>query len=109
MNYQTARSAKSLPTISLDEGSKLLDAEDCADCLDYYAWPEVYGSTSGPFPGLAGQAMTTFTVEAWVSPEAALLFCNGRVIRKVPMAEFTPLRAGMAPSTKPIGEASRGR
>ncbi len=32
----------------------------------YYAWPEMFGSTAGPRKGIGGQAVTTFTVEAWV-------------------------------------------
>lgn len=34
--------------------------------LSYYAWPEMFGSTSGPRGGIGGCAMTDFTIEAWV-------------------------------------------
>ena len=45
--------------------------------LEYYAWPQVFGSTKGPRPGLAGQAMTTFTVIAWVDQTGAVIYeCN---------------------------------
>ena len=51
------------------------------DCLDYYAWPRVYGNTAGPFARegmLAGQAMTTFTLEAWAGDGGyAVIFCQG--------------------------------
>jgi hypothetical protein len=32
--------------------------------LEYYAWPEVFASTSGPYGGIGGAMMTTYTVEA---------------------------------------------
>jgi hypothetical protein len=53
--------------------------------LDYFAWPQRVSSTAGPFPGIGGQAITTFTVEAWVdSPSGyAVLFCNGKQWRTV--------------------------
>ena len=35
--------------------------------LSYYAYPETFGSTAGPYGGIGGQAMTTFTIEAWES------------------------------------------
>jgi hypothetical protein len=35
--------------------------------LNYYAWPQLFGTTAGPRRGIAGQAMTTFTVEAYVN------------------------------------------
>lgn len=34
--------------------------------IAYYAWPQTFGSTSGPCGGIGGCAMSTFTVEAWV-------------------------------------------
>lgn len=34
--------------------------------IDYYAWPQIFSSTSGPRGGWGGCAMSTFTVEAWV-------------------------------------------
>ena len=34
--------------------------------IDYYAYPETFGSTAGPREGIGGCAMSTFTVEAWV-------------------------------------------
>jgi hypothetical protein len=47
------------------------------DSLSYYAWPETFGSTSGPRGGIGGQAMTTFTIEVWVSDNATLYLCAG--------------------------------
>lgn len=32
------------------------------DHLQWFSWPEVFGSTSGPHGGISGQAMTTFQV-----------------------------------------------
>lgn len=34
--------------------------------IAFYAWPYTFGSTSGPRGGIGGQAMTTFTIFAWV-------------------------------------------
>lgn len=51
--------------------------------LEYYAWPQVFPNTGGPFTkpgGVYGQAMTTFTIEAWVDSAHAVLFCKGKVI-----------------------------
>lgn len=53
----------------------------CSYYLEYYAWPQVFGSTAGPFGGIGGQAMTTFTVEAWVCGEVAVLFCGDKVLK----------------------------
>lgn len=47
--------------------------------LDYYAWPQRFSSTAGPFSEIGGQAISTFTVEAWVDAPSgyAALFCKG--------------------------------
>lgn len=62
--------------------------ELCKNQLLYYAWPQVFGSTSGPFGGIGGAAMTTFTIEAWAFNEFGLYFCNGKVL--MPTADLTP-------------------
>jgi hypothetical protein len=36
-----------------------------AEQLEYFAWPELFCSTSGPYGGIGGAVMTTFTVEAF--------------------------------------------
>lgn len=56
--------------------------------LAYYAWPQVFGSTAGPFPGIGGQAMSTFTIEAWFDQKDAILFCGDRMWMKV--EDFDP-------------------
>lgn len=48
--------------------------------FEYYAYPVVYGSTSGPFGGLGGAAMTTFTHDAFVIGKYAVVLCKGKVI-----------------------------
>lgn len=61
--------------------STILDYE-----LDYYAYPEIFSNTAGPFnkPGkISGQAFTQFTIEAWVVGKVAVLFCQGDVIKVV--------------------------
>ncbi len=37
------------------------------DEIDFYAWPQNFSDTSGPHGGMAGQAMSVFTLEAWVA------------------------------------------
>lgn len=51
-------------------------------CLDmiYCSWPEVFGSTAGPFGGIGGQAMTTFRMEAWMYDQWAVVFCGIRIV-----------------------------
>lgn len=54
--------------------------------FDYYAYPQSFGNTGGPFckpGGVYGQAFCTFTIEAWVCGKFAVLFCNGKVIKVV--------------------------
>jgi hypothetical protein len=49
--------------------------------LNYYAWPQVFGSTSGPFGGVGGQAFSTFTIEAWEFMGCAVLFCQNKRLK----------------------------
>ena len=50
--------------------------------LMYYSFPQVFSTTAGPFKGmLAGQAMTTFTIEAWAVDDLAVLFCQGKIVK----------------------------
>ena len=65
----------------IDAEQAAIDLETQSQCLSYYCWPQVYGNTAGPFSrpgGIAGQAMTTFTMEAWHDGGRALIFCKGR-------------------------------
>ena len=52
--------------------------------LSYYAFPVQFGNTKGPLKrsnnSMAGQAMTTFTIEAWTDGRHSVLFCQGLVI-----------------------------
>ncbi|NET30658.1 MAG: hypothetical protein F6K19_01470 [Cyanothece sp. SIO1E1] len=58
MNYQ-----KEVPK----EVVEILKKQCIAYCwLDYYAFPEMFGSTAGPHGGIGGAAMSKFTIEAWV-------------------------------------------
>lgn len=57
------------------------DSEALEYYMDYYAYPQTFSSTAGPFKGrIAGQAFCTYTVEAWVFGRYALLFCNGKEV-----------------------------
>lgn len=51
--------------------------------IDYYAWPETFASTAGPFGGVGGQAITSFTIEAYVDGKNAVLFCKGKRLKSV--------------------------
>jgi uncharacterized phage protein (TIGR01671 family) len=35
--------------------------------ISYFAWPQTFGSTAGPHPGIGGQVVCNFTVEAYVA------------------------------------------
>lgn len=84
---------KNLLQVSQADANKLIAAKFsnydpmCGE-LEYWAWPDAFGSTTGPFGGIGGQAMTTFTIEAWTDGYYAVLFCQGRVLRVV--SEFAP-------------------
>jgi hypothetical protein len=56
-----------------------------AEELLYCSWPETFGSSCGPFPGIGGQACTTFRMEAWAWDQWAIVFTCGRVVK---FAEF---------------------
>lgn len=70
---------KKIATISAKEAAELLGWEE--DELEYYAWPEGFCNTAGPFNGWGGSSMSTFTMEAWLAPDKALVFCNGKRVR----------------------------
>jgi hypothetical protein len=71
MNYQ-----KKPPQVIIDElNNRGIDPFD----VDYYAWPETFGSTTGPHKGIGGATMTAFTIEAWVAPEGTLYYCSGKI------------------------------
>ena len=57
--------------------------------LEYWAWPQVFGMTTGPFGGRGKQEVTTFTIEAWTDEYHAVLFCNGVVLKTV--TKFEPM------------------
>lgn len=73
----------------IQDASKILDAP--IEMLSYYAWPQTYGSTSGPFPGFGGQAMSTFTIEAYSDGRDAILFCKGKPFKRI--QRFDPCKA----------------
>lgn len=71
---------KKYPSVAAADVAERLHA--AAASLEYWAWPQVFGSTAGPFGGVGGQAMTTFTIEAWHDGGGnAALFCGGRVLK----------------------------
>ena len=55
--------------------------------IDYYAFPETFGTTAGPRIGaIAGQSISSFTVEAWVHSLATVYVCNG--VMKIQTGEY---------------------
>jgi hypothetical protein len=96
MNYQTPGSK--LQGVPKEDAAKILKRflpdtpeDQIAEGLSYYAWPETFGSTCGPFHGIGGQVVTQFTIEAWEILSNAVLFCNGRIIRVT--ENFEPLNS----------------
>lgn len=79
MNYLRLDELRGYP---IEKAADELDTP--TEHLSYYAWPEVFGSTAGPFGGIGGQAMSTFTLEAYANDVGqAVIFCQGKRIRKV--------------------------
>ncbi len=58
MNYQK-KPPKEVLAILKERNVQFMD-------ISYYAWPQLFSSTAGPCGGIGGQAMSTFTIEAWV-------------------------------------------
>lgn len=76
MDYQTNK--EHLMGISREDAAEKLGGENS---LQYFAWPQTFGSTAGPFGGIGGQAVSTFTIEAWWDGSRAVLFCGGRLLK----------------------------
>lgn len=62
--------------------------EETFDCkmhnLMYYSFPQVFGTTAGPFlkqGDFAGQAFTEYQIEIWTDGYYALVFSNSREIK----------------------------
>lgn len=53
------------------------------DDLTYYSFPKTYGSTSGPFGGIGGAAVTTFQIEAYSDGITTVYFCGNKIIKTV--------------------------
>ena len=51
--------------------------------LSYYAWPQIFSSTSGPFGGIGGQSISTFTIECWTDGKQGILYCKNKFIKHV--------------------------
>lgn len=49
--------------------------------LDYYSFPQGFSSTSGPFGGIGGDAITSFQIEIWTCEPWAIVFCGGKVVK----------------------------
>ena len=86
MNDSTMK--EDTPSISREQAIAVLNARLGAELpfeiypeeLMYCSWPEAFGTTCGPFPGVGGQMVTTFRMEAWAYGHLAVVFCGGRVV-----------------------------
>ena len=98
MNYMT--SPENLSGVPRDKAAHIIKTKCFTDDdsitvsmieedLGYYAWPQAFGSTCGPFPGIGGSAISTFTIEAWEFNGKALYFCQGKPLSCI---DFVPLR-----------------
>lgn len=79
--------------LSTDASKKLIYPDD----LVYHSWLETFASTSGPFHGIGGAAMTRFRMEAWVwvfDIDIAVVFCRGAVLghKRVSQISWAPTR-----------------
>ena len=60
----------------LDEAATLMETK--VDRVQWWAWPEVFGSTSGPRGGVGGQILTTFQVFGFEAENGRMVkWCSG--------------------------------
>lgn len=62
--------------VLLEEADRIPDGTGLADFRSMLSWETLYGSTTGPFPGVGGAAMTWFRLTVLVSEHAMLLFAS---------------------------------
>ena len=74
MNFQNQ-------TDSRDEAARELGVP--CSYLDYYAWPQTFTSTSGPFGLGGGQGIRSFTIEAYAYGKEAVIYCKQKRLKKV--------------------------
>jgi hypothetical protein len=64
-----------IPAVADEAAARL---ETTVDRLSMWAWPQVFGNTSGPHGGIGGTAMTTFQVLAFEADDGqSILWCDG--------------------------------
>jgi len=63
----------------LEQASERLD-NITPEFIQWWSWPEVFGSTAGPGGGIGGHMMTQFQVFGFQSDygEKPILFCAGK-------------------------------
>lgn len=83
MNYQR------INPNTLSKASRILECLP-ANIL-YYAWPQSFSSTTGPFAGFGGPAFRVFIIEAYTDGRDAVLMCNDKYWKKV--EQFDPREA----------------
>ena len=63
----------------LEYAAKYFDV--AVEFVDWWSWPEMFGSTAGPGGGIGGQMMTQFQVFAFAADyteKKPLIYCAGR-------------------------------
>lgn len=68
MNY---RESKHEPVELIKQAGEYLECPE--KYIEWYSWPETFGSTSGPHGGIGGQTMTSFQVFGFRGPDGAML------------------------------------
>ena len=65
----------------MDVESLIAEAAKLAGCesheVEWYSWPQVFGTTAGPHGGAGGNQITAFQVFAFIAPGLMLRCCNG--------------------------------
>lgn len=96
------RQLRKMQGVTLEDAQEILynvfdDGTRYPQQLEYYAFPYLFGNTAGPLKRsnntMAGQAMTTFTIEAWTDGRHSVLFCQGLVVDiRCDVDGFDPLK-----------------
>lgn len=47
------------------------------DQVEWYSWPQAFGSTAGPRGGAGGMTITTFQVFGFDGPNGRVMWCAG--------------------------------
>jgi len=79
MRIPSEHTPDDLMKLVVERFRRLGSARSSEDSIQWWSWPEVFPSTSGPGGGIGGQAMTTFQVFGFRCDHHrdGLLYCGG--------------------------------